>query len=194
MWFHSYPWNVALWCLEHVCAGEPSLEVHCGHAARVWTAGPSACRHVVRGHTFQNPSETVFNNDLIVHMTYFVRIFPTKLWLLIKNEPTRPKINQLWVFLGSLLPPLPCRQDIEQQLGSLILATDISRQNEFLLTFREHLDHQDLDLQLPSHRHFILQVLCICTCSAPPPTTPPQHSNSDRLCLPTDRSEVCRRL
>lgn len=51
-----------------------------------------------------------------------------------------------------------CRQDIEQQLGSLILATDISRQNEFLSTFREHLDKQDLDLQLPSHRHFILQV------------------------------------
>lgn len=47
---------------------------------------------------------------------------------------------------------------MEQQLGSLILATDISRQNEFLLTFREHLDNQDLDLQLASHRHFILQV------------------------------------
>lgn len=47
---------------------------------------------------------------------------------------------------------------MEQQLGSLILATDISRQNEFLMTFREHLDNQDLDLQLASHRHFIMQV------------------------------------
>lgn len=54
--------------------------------------------------------------------------------------------------------PLFCRRDIEQRLGSLILATDINRQNEFLMTFREHLDNQDLDLQLASHRHFILQV------------------------------------
>uniref|UniRef100_A0A3P8SHM0 Phosphodiesterase 7B n=1 Tax=Amphiprion percula TaxID=161767 RepID=A0A3P8SHM0_AMPPE len=59
-------------------------------------------------------------------------------------------------------PPLLCRQDVEQQLGSLILATDISRQNEFLLTFREHLDHQDLDLQLAEHRHFILQIALKC--------------------------------
>lgn len=32
-----------LWCLEHVCAGEPPLEVHCGHAARVGTAVAPAC-------------------------------------------------------------------------------------------------------------------------------------------------------
>lgn len=56
-----------------------------------------------------------------------------------------------------------CRQDMEQQLGSLILATDISRQNEFLSTFREHLDNRDLDLQLASHRHFMLQVETHCT-------------------------------
>ncbi|XP_037837559.1 cAMP-specific 3',5'-cyclic phosphodiesterase 7B isoform X3 [Kryptolebias marmoratus] len=55
-----------------------------------------------------------------------------------------------------------CRQDIEQQLGSIILATDISRQNEFLLSFREHLDSRDLDLQLASHRHFILQIALKC--------------------------------
>uniref|UniRef100_A0A3B5A744 Phosphodiesterase 7B n=1 Tax=Stegastes partitus TaxID=144197 RepID=A0A3B5A744_9TELE len=61
---------------------------------------------------------------------------------------------------SGLLSHLPAdvTQDVEQQLGSLILATDISRQNEFLLTFREHLDNQDLDLQLAEHRHFLLQV------------------------------------
>ncbi|KAK5903660.1 hypothetical protein CgunFtcFv8_007420 [Champsocephalus gunnari] len=58
--------------------------------------------------------------------------------------------------------PADISQDIEQQLGSLILATDISRQNEFLSTFREHLDNQDLDLQLASHRHFILQIALKC--------------------------------
>ncbi|XP_032399116.1 cAMP-specific 3',5'-cyclic phosphodiesterase 7B isoform X2 [Etheostoma spectabile] len=62
-----------------------------------------------------------------------------------------------------LLSHLPAdMQDMEQQLGSLILATDISRQNEFLSTFREHLDNQDLDLQLASHRHFILQIALKC--------------------------------
>ncbi|XP_055005644.1 cAMP-specific 3',5'-cyclic phosphodiesterase 7B isoform X3 [Boleophthalmus pectinirostris] len=63
--------------------------------------------------------------------------------------------------LLSHLPP-DMSQDIEQQLGSLILATDISRQNEFLLSLREHLDQQDLDLQLPSDRHFILQIALKC--------------------------------
>ncbi|MEQ2304465.1 cAMP-specific 3',5'-cyclic phosphodiesterase 7B [Ameca splendens] len=52
--------------------------------------------------------------------------------------------------------------DIEQQLGSLILATDINRQNEFLMTLREHLDNQDMDLQLVAHRHFILQIALKC--------------------------------
>nr|XP_057912712.1 cAMP-specific 3',5'-cyclic phosphodiesterase 7B-like [Doryrhamphus excisus]XP_057912713.1 cAMP-specific 3',5'-cyclic phosphodiesterase 7B-like [Doryrhamphus excisus] len=58
--------------------------------------------------------------------------------------------------------PADVSRGIEQQLGSLILATDISRQNEFLLTFREHLDNQDLDLHLASHRHFILQIGLKC--------------------------------
>ncbi|XP_072218068.1 3',5'-cyclic-AMP phosphodiesterase 7B-like isoform X2 [Leuresthes tenuis] len=65
---------------------------------------------------------------------------------------------------SGLLSHLPAdiSQDIEQQLGSLILATDIGRQNEFLLTFREHLDSQDLDLQQASHRHFMLQIALKC--------------------------------
>ncbi|KAM4521712.1 3',5'-cyclic-AMP phosphodiesterase 7B-like isoform 2-T6 [Odontesthes bonariensis] len=65
---------------------------------------------------------------------------------------------------SGLLSHLPAdiSQDIEQQLGSLILATDIGRQNEFLLTFREHLDNQDLDLQQASHRHFMLQIALKC--------------------------------
>ncbi|XP_040017368.2 3',5'-cyclic-AMP phosphodiesterase 7B [Gasterosteus aculeatus] len=65
---------------------------------------------------------------------------------------------------SGLLSHLPAdtSQNIEQQLGSLILATDISRQNEFLSTFREHLESRDLDLQLASHRHFILQIALKC--------------------------------
>ncbi|XP_076025603.1 3',5'-cyclic-AMP phosphodiesterase 7B-like isoform X2 [Genypterus blacodes] len=65
---------------------------------------------------------------------------------------------------SGLLSHLPAdvSQNIEQQLRSLILATDISRQNEFLLTFRDHLDNQDLDLQRAPHRHFILQIALKC--------------------------------
>lgn len=51
-----------------------------------------------------------------------------------------------------------CRQDIEQQLGSLILATDINRQNEFLTRLKAHLHNKDLRLEEAQDRHFMLQV------------------------------------
>ncbi|MFT7809201.1 high affinity cAMP-specific 3',5'-cyclic phosphodiesterase 7A-like isoform X2 [Arapaima gigas] len=51
---------------------------------------------------------------------------------------------------------------IETQLGSLILATDISRQNEYLSKFREHLDNEDLCLTDAGHRHFALQMALKC--------------------------------
>ncbi|XP_062407628.1 cAMP-specific 3',5'-cyclic phosphodiesterase 7B-like [Sardina pilchardus] len=63
--------------------------------------------------------------------------------------------------LLSHLPPEET-QDIEHQLGSLILATDISRQNEFLSRLRAHLDQQDLNLEDSQHRHFILQIALKC--------------------------------
>ncbi|XP_076146996.1 high affinity 3',5'-cyclic-AMP phosphodiesterase 7A isoform X2 [Alosa pseudoharengus] len=52
--------------------------------------------------------------------------------------------------------------NMERQLGSLILATDISRQNEYLSKFRLHLDQDDLCLGNASHRHFILQMALKC--------------------------------
>ncbi|XP_056155337.1 high affinity cAMP-specific 3',5'-cyclic phosphodiesterase 7A isoform X3 [Lampris incognitus] len=52
--------------------------------------------------------------------------------------------------------------NMERQLGSLILATDISRQNEYLSKFRTHLDKEDLCLSSASHRHFILQMALKC--------------------------------
>jgi len=44
----------------------------------------------------------------------------------------------------------------------LILATDISRQQEFLTQFQHFLDHQELNLTLQHHRHFILQIAIKC--------------------------------
>ncbi|XP_051738915.1 high affinity cAMP-specific 3',5'-cyclic phosphodiesterase 7A isoform X16 [Ctenopharyngodon idella] len=51
---------------------------------------------------------------------------------------------------------------IERQLGSLILATDISRQNDYLSRFRTHLDENDLCLGHSTHRHFVLQMALKC--------------------------------
>lgn len=49
---------------------------------------------------------------------------------------------------------------MEAQIGALILATDISRQNEYLSLFRAHLDKGDLHLEDARHRHLVLQVKC----------------------------------
>uniref|UniRef100_A0A671QT37 Phosphodiesterase n=1 Tax=Sinocyclocheilus anshuiensis TaxID=1608454 RepID=A0A671QT37_9TELE len=61
-----------------------------------------------------------------------------------------------------LFSSLPAEDSIERQLGSLILATDISRQNEYLSRFRTHLDENDLCLGNASHRHFVLQMALKC--------------------------------
>ncbi|NXC17774.1 PDE7B phosphodiesterase, partial [Corythaeola cristata] len=58
--------------------------------------------------------------------------------------------------------PKEVTQDIEQQLGSLILATDINRQNEFLVRLKSHLDNQDLRLEDAQDRHFMLQIALKC--------------------------------
>ena len=50
------------------------------------------------------------------------------------------------------------RPQLEQQISSLILATDITRQQEFLTKFRGFLDTDTLDMRKAEHRHFILQI------------------------------------
>ncbi|XP_049510369.1 cAMP-specific 3',5'-cyclic phosphodiesterase 7B isoform X1 [Panthera uncia] len=58
--------------------------------------------------------------------------------------------------------PKEMTQDIEQQLGSLILATDINRQNEFLTRLKAHLHNEDLRLEDVHDRHFMLQIALKC--------------------------------
>ncbi|XP_023578152.1 high affinity cAMP-specific 3',5'-cyclic phosphodiesterase 7A [Octodon degus] len=58
--------------------------------------------------------------------------------------------------------PLESRQQMETQIGALILATDISRQNEYLSLFRSHLDRGDLCLEDVRHRHLVLQMALKC--------------------------------
>uniref|UniRef100_A0A673ULA2 Phosphodiesterase 7A n=1 Tax=Suricata suricatta TaxID=37032 RepID=A0A673ULA2_SURSU len=63
--------------------------------------------------------------------------------------------------LFSHMPP-ESRQQMETQIGALILATDISRQNEYLSLFRSHLDRGDLRLEDTRHRHLVLQMALKC--------------------------------
>uniref|UniRef100_A0A8D8SCE0 Phosphodiesterase n=2 Tax=Cacopsylla melanoneura TaxID=428564 RepID=A0A8D8SCE0_9HEMI len=58
--------------------------------------------------------------------------------------------------LGSIRP------ELERQISSLILATDITRQQEFLTRFKAYLDSKSLDMSLAEHRHFILQIALKC--------------------------------
>ncbi|XP_029930729.1 high affinity cAMP-specific 3',5'-cyclic phosphodiesterase 7A-like [Myripristis murdjan] len=58
--------------------------------------------------------------------------------------------------------PASERLKMEERLGSLILATDISRQNDYLSQFRCHLQSGDLRMDNANHRHFILQMAMKC--------------------------------
>ncbi|XP_022242190.1 uncharacterized protein LOC106459907 isoform X2 [Limulus polyphemus] len=54
------------------------------------------------------------------------------------------------------------RDDVECQIRSLILATDITRQQEFLSRFKKYIAENALDLSKKEIRHFILQIGLKC--------------------------------
>ncbi|XP_055689850.1 uncharacterized protein LOC129793686 isoform X6 [Lutzomyia longipalpis] len=54
------------------------------------------------------------------------------------------------------------RPEVERQISSLILATDITRQQEFLTKFRNFLNTSTLDMRQAEHREFILQIALKC--------------------------------
>ncbi|XP_035215622.1 uncharacterized protein LOC118189173 isoform X2 [Stegodyphus dumicola] len=53
-------------------------------------------------------------------------------------------------------------QDIQNQIRSLILATDITRQKEFLARFKSYLNSECLDMEKTQYRHFALQIALKC--------------------------------
>ncbi|GFT19316.1 cAMP-specific 3',5'-cyclic phosphodiesterase 7B [Nephila pilipes] len=53
-------------------------------------------------------------------------------------------------------------QDIQMQIRSLILATDITRQKEFLARFKNYLSSESLDMENTQYRHFALQIALKC--------------------------------
>lgn len=54
------------------------------------------------------------------------------------------------------------RPELEKQISSLILATDITRQQEFIGTFKDFLNNNTLNMRIADHRHFILQIALKC--------------------------------
>ncbi|XP_051174345.1 uncharacterized protein LOC127290025 isoform X2 [Leptopilina boulardi] len=58
--------------------------------------------------------------------------------------------------------PNEIRPELQQHISSLILATDITRQQEFLTRFKNYLDGNLLDMKRGEDRHFILQIALKC--------------------------------
>ncbi|KAG8202031.1 hypothetical protein JTE90_010401 [Oedothorax gibbosus] len=52
--------------------------------------------------------------------------------------------------------------DIQMKIRSLILATDITRQKEFLARFKDYLSTESLDMEQTQYRHFALQIALKC--------------------------------
>ncbi|GIY62484.1 cAMP-specific 3',5'-cyclic phosphodiesterase 7B [Caerostris extrusa] len=52
--------------------------------------------------------------------------------------------------------------EIQVQIKSLILATDITRQKEFLAKFKDYLSSDSLDMEKTQYRHFALQIALKC--------------------------------
>ncbi|XP_041987155.1 cGMP-specific 3',5'-cyclic phosphodiesterase-like isoform X2 [Aricia agestis] len=63
---------------------------------------------------------------------------------------------------SDLLEAPEVRQKVENQISSLILATDITRQQEFLNQFKTYLDNNTLDMRNKDHRHLVLQIALKC--------------------------------
>ncbi|XP_038216182.1 cAMP-specific 3',5'-cyclic phosphodiesterase 4A-like isoform X2 [Zerene cesonia] len=54
------------------------------------------------------------------------------------------------------------RVRLERQVSSMILATDITRQQEYLSQFKTYIDTNTLDLKKSEHRHLVLQIALKC--------------------------------
>ncbi|XKL65608.1 hypothetical protein PGB90_009028 [Kerria lacca] len=52
--------------------------------------------------------------------------------------------------------------ELERQISSLILATDITRQQEFLTKFKKYLNQNSLRMEKEEDRHFVLQIALKC--------------------------------
>lgn len=58
--------------------------------------------------------------------------------------------------------PVSVSSQMEEEIRSLILATDMSRQQEFFNTLRQRVNENTLDMAKYCDRHFILQIALKC--------------------------------
>ncbi|XP_076397422.1 uncharacterized protein LOC100877791 isoform X3 [Megachile rotundata] len=58
--------------------------------------------------------------------------------------------------------PANVRPELQRHISSLILATDITRQQEFLIRLKHYLDENLLEMKRADDRHFILQIALKC--------------------------------
>ncbi|KAF2369133.1 3'5'-cyclic nucleotide phosphodiesterase catalytic domain [Trinorchestia longiramus] len=80
----------------------------------------------------------------------------------LENHHWRCAMGCLWE--SGLLDgwPLEEVEQLQDQIRSLILATDITRQQEFLTRFKKYQDSGDMDMEQPECRHFSLQIALKC--------------------------------
>ncbi|KAJ2954665.1 hypothetical protein O0L34_g2960 [Tuta absoluta] len=79
----------------------------------------------------------------------------------LENHHWRAAISCL-IESGLLEQMQEMRASLEHQISSLILATDITRQQEYLSQFKGHLDINTLDMTKKEHRHLVLQIALKC--------------------------------
>ncbi|XP_011871096.1 PREDICTED: uncharacterized protein LOC105563801 [Vollenhovia emeryi] len=80
----------------------------------------------------------------------------------LENHHWRSAIGCLLESGVSAQLPTDVRPELQRHISSLILATDITRQQEFLTCFRDYLNNNSLEMKHAEHRHFILQIALKC--------------------------------
>ena len=80
----------------------------------------------------------------------------------LENHHWRSAISILWESGFADMFSKDDMLEMETIIKSLILATDISRQAEFLTLLRQYQDTGEMDLSVTKYRHFILQIALKC--------------------------------
>ncbi|XP_020286140.1 uncharacterized protein LOC109855871 isoform X2 [Pseudomyrmex gracilis] len=80
----------------------------------------------------------------------------------LENHHWRSAIGCLLESGVSAQLPAHVRPELQRHISSLILATDITRQQEFLTRFRDYLSNDSLKMTCAEDRHFILQIALKC--------------------------------
>ncbi|XP_052746544.1 uncharacterized protein LOC112042884 isoform X2 [Bicyclus anynana] len=115
-----------------------------------------ACLIGAMGHDMEHPG--VSQHFLIATDNYLAQFYENK--SVLENHHWRAA-NSCLIESGVIESPEHCKE-LQLQIKSLIMATDITRQDEFLDRFRTYLDTNSLDMANKEHRHLVLQIALKC--------------------------------